>query len=68
MSELSPQAEAREKVNWPEGPREAALGRMELATTKGRPLATSGRPKGAPTKHASPSEGLIRLAALGTFP
>ena len=35
MSELSPQAEAREKVNWPEGPREAALGRMELATTKG---------------------------------
>ena len=53
MSELSPQAEARD---------------MELATTKGRPLAASGRPKGAPTKHASPSEGLIRLAALGTFP
>jgi len=38
MSELSPKAGAREKVNCPAGAREAALGRVELAETTGLPL------------------------------
>ena len=62
MSELSPQAEAREKVNWPEGPREAALGRMEFATTKGAasltrrafPWGKMARPKAVTDEGAAP--------------
>lgn len=57
-------AEMREKVNCSAGAREAALGRMELATTQSRRKSRGQGFPGSPT--SARSAGSFRLFAPGT--